>query len=429
MAEAALHESGEPRPMQGIKRQHSFAHDDPSSPDKRQRLDAPTAEPVQSDVPPRHQGVATWLEGVGDCHPVPDRDGCSSASPITPHPREPVQYSNLSRHGTPSSWFPTPRATGSLPPETPGQQSEPGSPQDFANHPQYREVNLRAHNIHLKGPCDSLPQDVASLIHQLKHGMQSTALDPTMSEIESDQILQSLSLGIARKPMVAKIFTQRILPRRHPFDVYSRSFGASIPRLPGLSTASSPWSPEHQYPLSTAAPDILYGYELHNSFSETQRRYLSDIGAGDGVRFPFLLVECTGDDTGTMYTATNRCLGGAATCLQAAEDINLELSQYAGSYTGEVAPVDDKVFSIATNGTEARLYISWKRLSAEDEACYTAIVKCFLLQDPQHYLDLRRMMRGIIDWGKGRRLERIRGALSVLARLTESDSHSMTDGL
>lgn len=56
------------------------------------------------------------------------------------------------------------------------------------------------------------------------------------------------------------------------------------------------------------------------------------------------------------------------------------------------------------SGTEARLYISWKH--SDLDYCMKK-VKSFLLQEPEHYLEFRKYVRNIMDWGKGRRLSRI----------------------
>lgn len=46
----------------------------------------------------------------------------------------------------------------------------------------------------------------------------------------------------------------------------------------------------------------------------------------------------------------------------------------------------------------------------------------FLLQDPGHYLEFRKYVRNIVDWGKDRRLEEIRDSLDSL--LEESRQRS-----
>ncbi|KAA6409934.1 MAG: hypothetical protein FRX48_06547 [Lasallia pustulata] len=63
------------------------------------------------------------------------------------------------------------------------------------------------------------------------------------------------------------------------------------------------------------------------------------------------------------------------------------------------------------NGTEARLYISWKHNELD---YYVRKVDSFLLQKDRDYIDFRKHMLNIIDWGKGKRLKQIRDSLDIL---------------
>jgi hypothetical protein len=63
------------------------------------------------------------------------------------------------------------------------------------------------------------------------------------------------------------------------------------------------------------------------------------------------------------------------------------------------------------NATEARLYISWKH---DELKYYTRKVDSFLLQKPNDYVEFRKYVRNIIDWGKDRRLKEIRDSLNIL---------------
>lgn len=77
----------------------------------------------------------------------------------------------------------------------------------------------------------------------------------------------------------------------------------------------------------------------------------------------------------------------------------------------KVQLIDSAAFSIAINATEARLYISWKY---DELKYYTRKVDSFLLQSPEHYLQFRKYVRNIIDWGKDKRLKEIRDSLDNL---------------
>ena len=106
--------------------------------------------------------------------------------------------------------------------------------------------------------------------------------------------------------------------------------------------------------------------------------------------------------------ATNQCLGGSASCVNIAERLNRQLRHCKSD---KVRPIDSAAFSIAMNGTEARLFVSWKH---DELKYYMAKVDSFLLQSPEHYLKFRRYVRNIIDWGKDKRLKEIRDSLDSL---------------
>jgi hypothetical protein len=63
-------------------------------------------------------------------------------------------------------------------------------------------------------------------------------------------------------------------------------------------------------------------------------------------------------------------------------------------------------FSIAMNGTEVRLFITW----SEGSEYRTVKIDGFLLQKPRDYLELQRNVKNIniFDWGKEDRLSQIK---------------------
>jgi len=63
------------------------------------------------------------------------------------------------------------------------------------------------------------------------------------------------------------------------------------------------------------------------------------------------------------------------------------------------------------NGTEARLYVSWKH---NELRYYTRKVDSFLLQKPKDYVEFRKHVLNIIDWGKDERLKEIQKSLDSL---------------
>ena len=62
------------------------------------------------------------------------------------------------------------------------------------------------------------------------------------------------------------------------------------------------------------------------------------------------------------------------------------------------------------NGTEARLFVAWK----EDQDFIVQKIRSFLLQEADHFLQFRKYVLNIMDWGRNERLESIRSALDLL---------------
>jgi hypothetical protein len=56
-------------------------------------------------------------------------------------------------------------------------------------------------------------------------------------------------------------------------------------------------------------------------------------------------------------------------------------------------------------------YVSWK---PDELKYYMRKVKSFLLQEPEKYVEFRKHVWNIIDWGKGKRLKEIRKSLDSL---------------
>lgn len=119
-----------------------------------------------------------------------------------------------------------------------------------------------------------------------------------------------------------------------------------------------------------------------------------------------------------MWAATNQCLGGSTSCVNIAERLNRQLRQCNNK---EIKLINSAAFSIAMNGTEARLYISWKH---DELNYYMANVTSFLVQQPEQYVAFRKYVRNIIDWGKDTRLKEIRDSLdSLLEENRKTASH------
>lgn len=167
-------------------------------------------------------------------------------------------------------------------------------------------------------------------------------------------------------------------------------------------------------------PDILYGYNRIGAFTEKQQTQFNSMGNemtanSQNLVYPFFVIEFKADGSsgaGGLWVATNQCLGGSTSCINIAERLNRQLRQCKNE---KITLIDSAVFSIAMNGTEARLYISWKH---DEIKYYMRKINSFMLQEPKDFINFRKYVLNIIDWGKDERLKAIRNSLDSLLEET-----------
>jgi hypothetical protein len=192
-------------------------------------------------------------------------------------------------------------------------------------------------------------------------------------------------------------------------------------RFQGLDTTEQLYSIRQEHvpdlldTVSKPKPDTLYGYDP-SAFTSEQQQFMKPhwnqfTANSQQLILPFFVIELKGDDrgptAGSLWVATNQCLGGAASCIHMVEKLNRSIEEFQLS---TISPVDTVAFSIAMNGSEARLFISWK----EGEGYYTQQIKGLLVQEPEHYLLLRRFVRNVLEWGKDHRRPQIGAVFDAL---------------
>ncbi|KAK3371884.1 hypothetical protein B0H63DRAFT_281890 [Podospora didyma] len=142
---------------------------------------------------------------------------------------------------------------------------------------------------------------------------------------------------------------------------------------------------------------MIYGYN-DEGFPQ-QRAQLISMGTemeanNEGLLYPFFVIEFKGDGpsgSGSLWVATNQCLGGSTSCINIAERLN---HQPRKCESENIKPINSAAFSVAMSGTEARLYISWRHNELD---YYMANIENFLLQRPEHYIEFRKYVLNIID--------------------------------
>ena len=279
------------------------------------------------------------------------------------------------------------------------------SGRSLVDDPYYRDMNLVSNNIYMRSSGEQYPEHIASLVDHIRKDRDSPG--PSSDQVWQDMGLERLEMGTA-EPAVENYFKANIFPDPESSDSLYRIDKTpmakhAVPDIGSKLKVSTPW------------PDMLYGYNRLGAFPQQQSHLISMgteiVANSQGLILPFFVIEFKADGPGasrSLWVATNQCLGGSASCVNIAERLNRQLRQCDNQ---EIKPIDSAAFSIAMNGTEARLYISWKHNELD---YYVRKVDSFLLQKDRDYIDFRKHMLNIIDWGKGKRLKQIRDSLDIL---------------
>ncbi|KAJ4120109.1 hypothetical protein NW768_010392 [Fusarium equiseti] len=265
-----------------------------------------------------------------------------------------------------------------------------GSPVEQA---QYEDVNLATNNIIYRDRRDNFPTYISTLIKKITSDRSSPGL--SIEDVDADDTLAGLERG-AGEPEVEQYIQNNLvtLPSRN--DILKRSVKIPMARrmIPNTGTA---------FRVSGPVPDVLLGYNVGGAFTPSQRRKLTlmDLASAnnDGLCLPFFIVEFKGDGPSSN--------GGTATCVNIVETLNKELLK-----TGveEIIPIETSCFSVSMNGTEARLFVSWK----EEQGFKVQKFRSFALQEADQFLQFRKCVLNIMDWGRNERLQSIRSALDLL---------------
>jgi hypothetical protein len=265
---------------------------------------------------------------------------------------------------------------------------------------------LTANNIYIRPFYEEFPEDIAGLVNYIC--MDRNSPGPLSDQLRQDTDLYDLEMGTAEGD-VEKYFHANVFPDPKLSDSLKRS-----DRLPMAKHVVPDFGSKLK--VSNPVPDMLYGYNRLGAFTDGQQAQFNSMGTemianSQSLSYPFFVIEVKADGpsgAGSLWVATNQCLGASASCVSIVERLNRQLRLCKSN---KVQPIDSTAFSIAMNATEARLYISWKH---DELKYYTRKVDSFLLQKPNDYVEFRKYVRNIIDWGKDRRLKEIRDSLNIL---------------
>ncbi|VUC19947.1 unnamed protein product [Clonostachys rosea] len=372
--------------------------------------DTPRPQPKESThiVNPRPIGprqlVKDWLEGIPASGP--ERGGSQSGSRLSERlaamaPSQPTISGLCARMDI----------------DQPSSFQSNNSYQALAQRPGYRDT-LMINGIQTIPSEQELPENIRQM---LKDILPQEPLQFPILDQPKYHKLRNMAIEGTKEAQVGLFLSSESLSKATD-DRYDLVYG--------LSQLLERWrvpTTNHEDRVSTPKPDYYLGYPS-KAFPKNNLDVLKRIDSSE-IKFPFLEIEYKGDGSnsfGRLWVATNQCLGGTATFLNILDYLKVQLNYR--SLKTESEALEPIVFSVVTNGTEARLFVSF---SDEKGNFKMSLIRGFLFYQDQGFEKLDAYLTKIIEWGVETRLGHIKNALKTL-----SDSYRpaenpqiVTDGL
>jgi hypothetical protein len=223
----------------------------------------------------------------------------------------------------------------------------------LVENPRYRDTHLALNKISLVNSRKEFPSHISALVKYLTPDRVSSL--PPIKDAEDNNDLLAMELE-ASEAKVENFFRDNVVPRFSQDDILWRSDRIIMSKDTVISKMPN-------FKISTPIPDMLYGYNRSNAFEQDRQNWIATTGSSacannEGLLYPFLAVEFKGDgpsSRGNLWVATNQCLGVSTTCINVIDKLNEKLRNCKHV---PIWQVNSASFSIAMNGTEARLYVS-----------------------------------------------------------------------
>lgn len=231
--------------------------------------------------------------------------------------------------------------------------------------------------------------------------------EPTVEEVATDSELKELR-GLAYEHDVVDVFLKKFAP---PNTTHAPVFKLS--RQVHIREKHVPSSPSaiKGVKISKPMPEIIYGYSskaFPRDAEALDSKARVDVDANDaGLMLPFLAIEAKGQWPGTsgnLCVAENQAIGSSVVCVKIAEDLRKCVEESANT-------LDTTAFSIATNGSEARLFITWRERS---DVYKMKLLRSYCLVEAGQCIQFRRAVRNILQWGYTDRLNHIHTCVGII---------------
>ncbi|SPJ78207.1 uncharacterized protein FTOL_06596 [Fusarium torulosum] len=223
----------------------------------------------------------------------------------------------------------------------------------LVENPRYRDTHLALNKVSLVNFRKELPSHISALVKSLTPDQVSILPPPEDAEDNNGLLAMELEASEAK---VENFFRDKVVPRSSQDDILWRSDRIIMSKDTVVSKMPN-------FKISTPIPDMLYGYNRSNAFEQEQQNWIATTGGSactnsEGLLNPFFAAEFKGDgpsSRGSLWVATNQCLGVSTACINVIEKLNEKLRNCKHV---PIWQVNSASFSIAMNRAEARFYVS-----------------------------------------------------------------------
>lgn len=291
----------------------------------------------------------------------------------------------------------------------------------LASYSRVQQSVLKYHNIFIRGEAIDVPSDIAKIIDQIR----AKRIYPPPSEEEINRIgepkygvLYGDENGVETKNLAMRL----PLGKSDIRDVFAETLFASALKLG--SGGFTRYASKHGYSptawelgvegISRPAPDMLFGSSAHLFSKQGGPAVEHNLAqAREEVHYPFLVVEIDWP----LWATEHQCVMGCASCSDIAGKFNDRIQAKKAS---REKPLETVAFGFISNGTEARLYISWREYSPEAGMVFEVReIDTFLVQS--EYLKMRMRIFNIFEWAEERE-RRLSGILNDIYPTAEESN-------
>ncbi|XXH04981.1 hypothetical protein Hte_011405 [Hypoxylon texense] len=286
----------------------------------------------------------------------------------------------------------------------------------------YRRVRpsiLKRHKIFIRGEAIDVPDDVAEVINRI----HEKRLYPPPSEREINRIgepkygapwgdendpeAKDFAMGPPLgKSDVRDVFAETLFATA--LELGSGRFAHYVSKHKGYSPTA--WElgmegiPDPTPSMLFGSSAQLFGKQDYPAIERSQAQTIEE------VRYPFLVAEIGWP----LWVMEHQCIMGCASCSDMVEKLQ---DQMQPGRTGQEKPSETIAFGFVSNGTEARLYISWCEHSPEAGTVFEVReIENFLVQT--EYPRMRMSIFNVFEWAEERE-RRLSGILDDIYPTSE----------